>query len=76
MWGQRARGILTVLCERHLARDETHRGLLRHGCYSKPHNQGVDSAVMFGDFFFVEALLSVTMPGALRAVPARLATAS
>lgn len=76
MWGQRARDILTVLCERHLARDETHRGLLRHGCYSKPHNQGVDSAVMFGDFFFMEALLGVTMPGALRAVPARLANAS
>ena len=72
IWGQRARDTLTVLCERHLAREETHRGLLRHGCYSKPHNQGVDSAVMFGDFFFMEALLSVTMPGALRATPARL----
>jgi unsaturated chondroitin disaccharide hydrolase len=72
VWGQRARDILAVLCERHLAREEAHRGLLRHGCYSKPHNQGVDSAVMFGDFFFIEALCSVVMPGGLRAVPKRL----
>lgn len=72
LWDQRARDILAVLCERHLARDDTHRGLLRHGCYSRPHNQGVDSAVMFGDFFFIEALCSVTMPGRLRATPKRL----
>ena len=76
VWGQRARDILAVLCERHLARDEAHRGLLRHGCYSKPHNQGVDSAVMFGDFFFMEALCSVVMPGGLRSAPKRLASAS
>jgi unsaturated chondroitin disaccharide hydrolase len=72
VWDRRAREILAVLCERHLARDERHRGLLRHGCYSKPHNQGTDSAVMFGDFFFVEALCSLVMPGALRTRPERL----
>ena len=72
IWSQRARDILTALCEKHLAQDDAHRGLLRHGCYSKPHNQGVDSAVMFGDFFFIEALCSVTMPGKLRATSKRL----
>ena len=72
VWGRRAHDILTVLCERHLVRDDAHRGLLRHGCYSKPHNQGVDSAVMFGDFFLMEALCSLTMPGGLRATPKRL----
>ena len=71
-WHRRARDLLTVLCERHLARDDAHRGLLRHGCYSKPHNQGVDSAVMFGDYFFMEALCALAMPGALRATPERL----
>jgi unsaturated chondroitin disaccharide hydrolase len=76
IWEQRARDILTVLCEQHLARDNAHRGLLRHGCYSKPHNQGVDSAVMFGDFFFIEALCSVAMPGTLRAIPKRLPSVS
>lgn len=76
IWAQRSRDILSVLCERHLARDDAQRGLLRHGCYSRPHNQGVDSAVMFGDFFFVEALCSVMMPGELRPVPKRLSSGS
>jgi unsaturated chondroitin disaccharide hydrolase len=72
-WRQHALALLTALCENHLAKDGAQRGLLRHGCYSKPHNQGVDGAVMFGDFFFVEALCSATMPGRLRATPKRLA---
>lgn len=76
VWAQRSRDILTILCERHLARDDAHRGLLRHGCYSKPHNQGIDSAVMFGDFFFVEALCSMVMPGELRTAPKRLSSDS
>jgi unsaturated chondroitin disaccharide hydrolase len=71
-WRKRARDILSALCEHHLAKDDAHRGLLRHGCYSKPHNQGVDSAVMFGDFFFAEALCHAALPGKLRAVPKRL----
>jgi unsaturated chondroitin disaccharide hydrolase len=71
-WRQRALDILAVLCERHLASESDHRGLLKHGCYSKPHNQGVDSAVLFGDFFFVEALCDAVMPGKLRATPKRL----
>ena len=44
----------------------THRGALKHSCYSRPHNEGVDSATMFGDFFFVEALCRVALPGGLR----------
>jgi unsaturated chondroitin disaccharide hydrolase len=65
--------MLTVLCERYLATEASHRGLLRQGCYSRPHNEGVASAVMFGDFFFAEALCSAVMPGKLRATPSRLA---
>jgi unsaturated chondroitin disaccharide hydrolase len=71
-WHNQALDMLDVLCRRYLATDPSHRGLLRQGCYSKPHNQGVASAVMFGDFFFAEALCSATMPGKLRAVPKRL----
>jgi unsaturated chondroitin disaccharide hydrolase len=71
-WHQHALDILNALCGRHLATEAGHRGLLRHGCYSKPHNQGVDSAVLFGDFFFTEALCSAALPGKLRAVPKRL----
>ena len=56
-----------------LARDEfayeaEHRGLLKNACYSKPHNEGVVSATMFGDWFFMEALCRAAMPGALQPV--------
>jgi unsaturated chondroitin disaccharide hydrolase len=71
-WRKQAIDMLSVLCRRYLATDAAHRGLLRQGCYSKPHNEGVMSAVMFGDYFFAEALCSAVMPGKLRAVPKRL----
>jgi unsaturated chondroitin disaccharide hydrolase len=71
-WRKQALDMLSVLCRRYLATDAAHRGLLRQGCYSKPHNEGVISAVMFGDYFFAEALCSAVMPGKLRAVPKRL----
>jgi unsaturated chondroitin disaccharide hydrolase len=71
-WRKQALDMLDVLCRRYLATEPSHRGLLRQGCYSKPHNHGVASAVMFGDFFFAEALCTATMPGKLRAVPKRL----
>jgi unsaturated chondroitin disaccharide hydrolase len=71
-WRKHGLDILTALCERHLATEAAHRGLLRHGCYSRPHRLGVDSAVLFGDFFFTEALCSAALPGRLRAVPKRL----
>jgi len=67
-----ARSILTALCQHYLATESSHRGLLRQGCYSKPHNEGVVSAVMFGDFFFAEALCSAVMPGKFRPAPKRL----
>lgn len=68
-WFDRAIALLTALCDRCLATEEKHRGILKHGCYSKPHNEGVDSAVMFGDFFFVEAVCKLLYPG--RYLPAK-----
>lgn len=62
---QRGLSLLQGLCSEYLARDSTHRGLLKHGCYSKPHNEGVDSAVVFGDFYFTDALCKVLLPGRL-----------
>lgn len=55
--------LLEKLCGEPLAREAAHRGLLKHGCYSKPHNIGPDAAVLFGDFYFVDALCRVVMPG-------------
>jgi unsaturated chondroitin disaccharide hydrolase len=73
IWRARALAMLDALCDGYLARGPEHRGLLLHGCYSKPHNDGVDSATMFGDFYFVEALMRTLHPGAFRPVPQPLA---
>ena len=65
-WGALGCDMLEGLCREAFAFEDTHRGALKHSCYSRPHNEGVDSATMFGDFFFVEALCRVALPGGLR----------
>jgi unsaturated chondroitin disaccharide hydrolase len=76
-WQTSALEMLRELCRDYLARESGHRGLLKHGCYSKPHQEGTDSAVLFGDFYFVEALCKVILPGKfLPAAERLLSTAS
>ena len=58
--------MLEALCHDEFARETSHRGLLKNSCYSKPHNEGVRSATMLGDFFFTEALCRVMLPGKFR----------
>jgi len=70
IWYGRGLAMLEALCRDAFASEGAHRGLLKHSCYSKPHNEGVDSATLFGDFFFVEALCRVAMPGKFRPVGA------
>jgi unsaturated chondroitin disaccharide hydrolase len=65
-WTQRGVAMLEALCRDEFAREPSHRGLLKNSCYSKPHNEGVRSATMFGDFFFTEALCRVMLPGKFR----------
>ena len=48
------------------AHDPAYEGILRHGVYHRPLNWGVDEAVMWGDYFFMEALHMVV--GELRRV--------
>jgi unsaturated chondroitin disaccharide hydrolase len=50
--------ILSTLCgESFLGdHDTSYEGILRHGVYHKPMNWGVDESVMWGDYFFMEAL--------------------
>jgi unsaturated chondroitin disaccharide hydrolase len=71
-WRRRGLALLAELCERCLAREATHRGLLKQGCYRKPNNDGLDCASTYGDFYFVEALCSAYMPNAFRPTPSRL----
>lgn len=62
-WQKHALTMLDHLVRECLAREESHRGILKHGCYSWPHRDGVDSAVMFGDYYFIEAVCKLVMPG-------------
>jgi unsaturated chondroitin disaccharide hydrolase len=34
-------------------------GILKHGCFYKPKNIGVDESLMWGDYYFVEAIIKV-----------------
>lgn len=72
-WQERALATLEGLSAHYLARSPKHRGLLMHGCYSRPHGEGIDSATMFGDYYFVEALCKVTMRGRFRPTAGPLA---
>src|SRR5271154_4632560 len=52
--------ILRTLCEQHLARkDKKWEGILKGGVYHLPKELGVDESVMWGEYFFVEALEQV-----------------
>jgi unsaturated chondroitin disaccharide hydrolase len=49
--------ILRTLCEKHLAKkDKKWEGILKGGVYHLQKELGVDESVMWGEYFFVEAL--------------------
>lgn len=75
-WQAHGFSMLEALCRDEFAYEPSQRGLLRHSCYSKPHNEGVDAATMFGDFYFAEALCRVMLPGKLRPLSTPLAPLS
>lgn len=65
-WREHGLAMLEALCREEFAHGPRQRGPLKNSCYSKPHNEGLDGATMFGDFFFAEALCRVMLPGKLR----------
>jgi unsaturated chondroitin disaccharide hydrolase len=53
--------ILRTLCEKHLAKGtEGWEGILRNGVYHLHKKLGVNESVIWGDYYFVEALESAT----------------
>jgi unsaturated chondroitin disaccharide hydrolase len=66
-WRDRGEAIAQAISECCLARESAHRGVLKSGCYSLPHSEGTNSAVMFGDYYFIEALCKIALPGQLQA---------
>jgi unsaturated chondroitin disaccharide hydrolase len=55
-YDQVARRILRTLCEKHLAYEEGSEGVLKNGVYHMHQKLGVGESVVWGDYYFVEAL--------------------
>jgi unsaturated chondroitin disaccharide hydrolase len=56
-YGATARHVLRSLCEKHLAKDDAKwEGILKGGVYHIHNNLGVNESVMWGEYFFIEAL--------------------
>jgi unsaturated chondroitin disaccharide hydrolase len=51
--------ILSTLTSSGFTGDSSREGILQHGVYHKPMNWGVNESVMWGDYFFMEALHNV-----------------
>ena len=62
-WTGRAHAILASLIENYTpARPEDSDALLLHGVYDLPKENGVDEGTLWGDYFFLEALVRVSRP--------------
>jgi unsaturated chondroitin disaccharide hydrolase len=62
-WTTRAHSILASLIDRYTpASPEDSDALLLHGVYDLPKANGVDEGTLWGDYFFLEALMRITRP--------------
>ena len=55
---QAAINILSSLCNNNLKGAEED-GILAHGCFHKPENEGVDESLIWGDYYFMESLIKL-----------------
>jgi unsaturated chondroitin disaccharide hydrolase len=50
--------ILNSLCNNYLS-GKNEDGILNHGCFYKPAGIGVDESLIWGDYYFIEAIMKV-----------------
>jgi unsaturated chondroitin disaccharide hydrolase len=55
-----AEAIMAALTDACVDHEDRSQGILLHGCYSKPQNEGTDSALIFGDYFYAATLYRMT----------------
>ncbi len=67
VYRQTALAMLDALVRPDYLADQTPgwEGILKHGVYHTAKNLGVDESVMWGEYFFVEALTKVVREGAV-----------
>lgn len=54
--------IVRSLAENYTTKGERSNGILKHAVYSIPHNNGVDECCVWGDYFYLEALIRLSRP--------------
>jgi unsaturated chondroitin disaccharide hydrolase len=61
-WRQAAARLVELLYQNYSSRGSGEPGVLLHGTRSKPHGL-VDHCLVYGDYYFLEALILLTRPG-------------
>ena len=56
---QKATNLINMLCEKAFDTRPDAQGLLKHGTQHAPHNYGVDTYTIFGDYFFLETIMRI-----------------
>ncbi len=60
---KKAEDMLNALTEKCLTEDIANsNGILKHAVYSMPHSNGVDECNIWGDYYFMEALMRLSNP--------------
>lgn len=57
-----ARKIMASLVDKYAAKPQAGGALLNHAVYSMPHGRGVDEGCLWGDYFYLEALVRMLYP--------------
>ncbi|MDC4459592.1 hypothetical protein NQ652_18160, partial [Acinetobacter baumannii] len=57
-----AMAMMKALIEKYTTKDMNSNALLKESVYSKPHNIGVGESCIWGDYFYMEALIRCLKP--------------